>query len=90
MLLVVDANVLVGELLRVRGREVFERGILRLHISEQALDEALHEMARRAARIVERGRASRQAADAMLDELVFWTKQMTTARAARSTALLAA
>ena len=68
MLLVIDANILVGELLRVRGRELFGRGILQLHISEQALDEALHEMSRRAGRIVEQGRASRQAADAMLDE----------------------
>lgn len=55
MLLVVDANVLVGELLRVRGRELFETVVLRLYISEQALDEALHEMSRRAARIVEQG-----------------------------------
>jgi predicted nucleic acid-binding protein len=68
VLLVVDANILVGELLRVRGRELFEKDILRLHISEQALDEALHEMSRRAGRIVEQGRASRQAADAILDD----------------------
>ena len=68
MLLVVDANILVGELLRVRGRELFEKDVLRLHISEQALDETLHEMSRRAAKIVDQGRASRQAADAMLDD----------------------
>jgi len=68
VLLVVDANALVGELLRVRGRELFERDVLRLYISEQALDEALHEMSRRAARIVEQGRASKQAVEAMLDE----------------------
>ena len=68
MLLVVDANVLVGELLRVRGRELFEKDVLQLHISEQALDEALHEMSRRAGRIVEQARVSRPAADAMLDE----------------------
>lgn len=59
MLLVVDANVLVGELLRVRGRELFERDVLHLRISEAALDEALHEMSHRAARIVEQGRVSR-------------------------------
>ena len=68
MLLVVDANVLVGELLRVRGRELFGKGILRLRISEQALDDALHEMSRRAARIVVQGGASRPAVNAMLDE----------------------
>ena len=54
--------------MRVRGRELFEKGILRLRISEEALDEALQEMSRRAARIVDQGRASRLAADAMLDE----------------------
>jgi len=68
VLLVVDANVLVGELLRVRGRELFERGVLQLHISEEALNEALHEMSRRTKRIVEQGRVSRQAADTVLDE----------------------
>ncbi len=68
MLLVVDANVLVGELLRVRGRELFEKDVLQLRISEQAFDEALHEMSRRAARILEQDRASRRAVDAMLDE----------------------
>jgi predicted nucleic acid-binding protein len=68
VLLVVDANVLVGELLRVRGRELLERDVLHLRISEAALDEALHEMSRRAARIVEQGRVSRPAMDAMLDE----------------------
>ena len=68
MLLVVDANVLVGELLRVRGRELFEKSILRLHVSEEALYEALYEMSRRAAKIVEQGKASRPAADAMLGE----------------------
>lgn len=68
MLLVVDANILVGELLRVRVRELFEKEVLRLHISEQALDETLHEMSPRAAKIVDQGRASRQAADAMLDD----------------------
>lgn len=68
MLLVVDANVLVGELLRVRGRELFEKDVLRLHVSEEALDEALHEISRRAAQIVDQGRVNRPAVDAMLDE----------------------
>ncbi len=39
-----------------------------LSVSEEALDETLHEMSRRVARIVEQGRADRASADAMLDD----------------------
>jgi len=39
-----------------------------LRISEAALEEALHEMSRRAARIAEQGRVSRPAMDGMLAE----------------------
>ena len=35
-----DANVLVGELLRKRGREMLSDGALKLVISEKARDEA--------------------------------------------------
>lgn len=64
----VDANVLVSELLRVRGRGLIEGPILDLRVSEEALDEALHEMNKRAARIVEQGRANRASVEAMLDD----------------------
>jgi predicted nucleic acid-binding protein len=67
VVLVVDANVLVSELLRVRGRDLIGNPTLVLSVSEEALDETLHEMNRRAARIVEQGRADRASADAMLD-----------------------
>lgn len=66
MLLVVDANVLVSELLRVRGRALVGSAALDLRVSERALDEALHEMSRRAAKIVEQGRTDRASATAML------------------------
>ena len=68
MLLVVDANVLVSELLRVRGRGLIEGPALDLRVWEEALDEALHEMNKRAARIVEQGRANRASVEAMLDD----------------------
>ncbi len=68
MLLVVDANVLVSELLRVRGRELIENPALTLRVSEEALGETLHELRSRAARIVEQGRATREAADVMLED----------------------
>ncbi len=68
LLLVVDANVLVSELLRVRGRGLIGSSALGLRVSEQTLDEALHEMTRRAARIVEQGRVNRNTANTMLDD----------------------
>ena len=68
MLLVVDANVLVSELLRMRGRALIGDRSLRLRISEEALNEALHEMRRRAAKIVAQGRANREDMDATLND----------------------
>ncbi len=56
MRLVVDANVLVGELLRRRGRELIARPTLRLTITERAWDEARHELRRRAADMARHGR----------------------------------
>lgn len=64
----VDANVLVSELLRVRGRGLIGDSALDLRISEETLDEALHEMAKRTTRIVEQGRISRNTADTMLED----------------------
>lgn len=66
MLLVVDANVFVGELLRVRGRELIEGSRLQPCVSEEALDEALHELNRRAAKIVAQVRTTRAAMNAAL------------------------
>ena len=68
MLLVVDANMLVSELLRIRGRELIESPALSLHVSEEVLGETLHELRNHAAKIVEQRRASREAADAMLED----------------------
>lgn len=68
MLLVVDANVLVSELLRIRGHALVGNHALDLRMSEEAMDEARYETARRAEKIVAQGRASQQATDTMLDE----------------------
>ena len=68
LLLVVDANVLVSELLRVRGRGLIGDSALDLRVSEETLDEAFHEMTRRATRIVEQGRVNRDTANTMLDD----------------------
>jgi predicted nucleic acid-binding protein len=63
VLLVLDANVLVSELLRVRGRDLIQNPQLRLHVSERAWDEARYELPRRAGRIVTQGRMTREIAD---------------------------
>lgn len=47
MRLVVDANVLVGELTRRRGQDLIAHASLDLAIAERAWDEALHELRRR-------------------------------------------
>jgi predicted nucleic acid-binding protein len=52
MKLVIDANILVGELLRKRGRELLRRKDLTLHASEQVTDEAQYELNRRVTRMV--------------------------------------
>lgn len=54
MRLVVDASVLVAELLRVAGRERLTDQRLDLFIAEQTLNEVRHELPKRAHRFVER------------------------------------
>jgi predicted nucleic acid-binding protein len=47
VIVVADASVLVGELLRKRGRELLARPDLRVLVAEQQWDEAQHELSRR-------------------------------------------
>jgi predicted nucleic acid-binding protein len=47
VIVVADASVLVGELLRRRGRELLARPDLRVLVAEQQWDEAQHELSRR-------------------------------------------
>lgn len=54
MRLVVDANILVGELTRRRGRELIERPDLMLAVAERAWDEAQHELRKRVRAIARR------------------------------------
>ncbi len=55
MILIVDANILVGELLRQRGRELLRHPSLMLYISEKVLDEAQYELRRRMTERINRG-----------------------------------
>ena len=56
MIVVVDASVLVAELLRRRGRELFARPELHCLVAEDQWDEARHELEKRVAVIVGQGR----------------------------------
>lgn len=55
MRLVVDANILVSELLRVKGRALLADERLELFVAARAWEEAQHELRKRTAMIAERG-----------------------------------
>ena len=58
MRLVVDANILVGEALRARGRALIADERLELFVAARAWEEARHEQRRRAALLLQRGRVT--------------------------------
>jgi predicted nucleic acid-binding protein len=64
--LVVDANVLVGELLRERGQQLFIKPQLTLYIAEAQWEEAQYELPRRIQARVAQGRLSAQVGDKLL------------------------
>ncbi len=66
MRLVVDASVLVAELLRTRGPELMAHPALQLYLPERTWDEATHELAHRVEALVHRERLSRTAADELV------------------------
>ena len=55
MRLVVDANILVGELIRVRGRELISRHELELYMAEKAWSETTYELNKRIEKMIEKG-----------------------------------
>lgn len=58
MILAIDANVLVGELLRLRGRDLIANPRFTLYVTEQVLSETEYELRRRVTAMVSQGRAS--------------------------------
>ncbi len=56
--LVLDANILVAELLRRRGRELLRNPQLELYLAEQIREEAEYELGRRVMEMVNKGRLS--------------------------------
>jgi predicted nucleic acid-binding protein len=55
MQLVIDANVLVAELIRARGRWVLNHPALTFYMAQSAWDEAQHEVVKRLATLARRG-----------------------------------
>lgn len=66
MRLVADASVLVGELLRARGRQLLVHPALYLHVPEGTWNETVHELSSRTGAMVQQGRLSRTTADELL------------------------
>lgn len=66
MRLAVDANILVGELIRARGRELIARPQLELYIAESAWEEACHELSERIGAMVQKGVFSAQVGQNLL------------------------
>jgi predicted nucleic acid-binding protein len=66
MRLVIDANILVSELLRQRGRALIAHPALRIAIAENVWDEAEYELRRRLIIMARRSDSPEEAADALL------------------------
>lgn len=65
MMLVVDANILVGELLRQRGRELIEHPDLILYVTQRFLEETEYEIRRRIPIMASQGRITPVQAEAL-------------------------
>ena len=64
--LVVDANILIGELLRKRGQDLIQDSRLILYISERVFSEANHELNKRIKLMIQQGRLSSSQGDLRL------------------------
>lgn len=70
MILIVDANILIGELLRQRGQILIQNPALMLYITEQVLDEIQYEIQRRIPLMVSRGRLTEANAQLLLAQAI--------------------
>ena len=70
MRLVVDANILVAQLLRHPGRELVANDELELFIAQAVWEEAQHELRRRSEAIADQGRLSEATVTALLDAAI--------------------
>ena len=56
MILIIDANILIAELLRQRGRELFRNPHLIIYASERVVDETNYEIQKRISRMITTGK----------------------------------
>ena len=70
MILIVDANILIGELLRQRGQILIQNPALMFYITEQVLDEIQYEIQRRIPLMVSRGRLTEANAQLLLAQAI--------------------
>ncbi|MCB8787638.1 PIN domain-containing protein [Planktothrix agardhii] len=67
MHLVVDANILVSELLRQRGKELIQNPGLILYVTESVLSETSHELRKRINAIIHKKGASEELGEKLLE-----------------------
>ena len=70
MQLAVDANILIGELLRKRGRWLLAQDTFKLYVTEKAWDETQYELRRRTAAIAQRYGLSAEQQQQLVDSAV--------------------
>ena len=61
MTLIIDANILIAELLRQRGRELLRNPQLIIYTSERVVDETNYEIKKRISRMITTGKLSKEA-----------------------------
>lgn len=78
MIIVADASVLVGEMLRRRGRELLTHPDLRVVVAEDQWSETRHELPRRLDAMVDQQRITRHQADSLgsAAELLFRSRSI--------------
>lgn len=67
MKLVIDANILIAELLRRRGRELLRNPQLELYLAEKTREESEYELIQRVGIIVNQGRLSESAGEEQIE-----------------------
>ena len=60
MTLIIDANILIGELLRQRGRELLRNKELVIYASEKVVDETTYEIQKRIRHMITTGKLSKE------------------------------
>ncbi|OKH25042.1 putative toxin-antitoxin system toxin component, PIN family [Chroogloeocystis siderophila] len=70
MRLVVDANILVAELIRKRGRELIVHPALELYMAQMAWEETCHELSKRVEKMVQKQVFSQEVGQKLLTDAI--------------------